>query len=482
MTVTESAADEPRTRPPFSYWRLGALVGAIIGALHLPAFTTGVWDNDETYIATVSSVLSSGGRLYADIIDRKPPLVFFLYQGTFFVTGSRALWGPRVLGWICLAASAMGCAVLARRRFGDRAGWIAGVLGALTTATLFPRDAQAANFEVFMLPGIVFSMVLADRKRPGPAGLVLGVAALAKQTALTTLLPLTQMAWTGHRIRGVLVLVLGTALPIVAAALVFGPHDFVFWVFTGNEGYLDPGGAWGLVLARMAATAGVFLLLNLPLVLALPRAARLGKNVDLWLWLASGLIGASAGLRFWGHYYWQVLPPLVVLAAGGIVAMRRSFAIAVVAATTTIAVVASLAALLVPSVASPRFYEPVASYVEANTQPGDRIFIWGHLSEVYWAADRLPATEIVTTGFLTGHTGGRPKDHVGVKYAVPGVWDDVMDELDRNPPAMILVMTDSDIRSADTYPPENFPRFEEFLRDHYTKVNRVNPVDVYVPN
>jgi hypothetical protein len=463
-------------------WRLGVVLFAIVFLLHLAMFTTPVWDNDEAFIATVAQVMSDGGRLYVDVFDRKPPLVFLLYQGTFALTGTTALWGPRLLGVLALTANAGLLTVFARPRLGDRGAVIAGVLGALTTATLLPGDAQAANFEVFMLPGITAAMVLADRSRPGWAGIALGIAACAKQPALAAFLPIALLAWRSHRARGFALAAGGTLVPLAVAAAIFGPADFVFWVFSGNEGYLDVGGDWNRALSRMYRMTIWIAALNAAIIALLPAAWRdRRRDLDVWLWLATGLVAASVGFRFWGHYYWQVLPPLCFLAASALTRRLPRLSIPALGITTVIAVGAAGAALLKPDVPPAEPWKPIADYVAEHTGPDDRVFVWGHVPEIYWASGRLPATQVVTTGFLTGHTGGRPPDRVGMHLAVPGVWDDFMERIESDPPDMILVATDSGIRSAQHYPPSMFPRFGDYLEERFELVDRVNGMDVYEP-
>ena len=51
-----------------------------------------------------------------------------------------------------MLAGAVLLASLARRRWGERAGAIAGVCYVLASVGLVPEDTQAATFEVFMLP------------------------------------------------------------------------------------------------------------------------------------------------------------------------------------------------------------------------------------------------------------------------------------------------------------------------------------------
>ena len=38
------------------------------------------------------------------------------------------------------------------------------------------------------------------------------------------------------------------------------------------------------------------------------------EDADLWLWTLSGFVAVLAGLRFFPHYYLQLLPPLCILA------------------------------------------------------------------------------------------------------------------------------------------------------------------------
>ena len=87
----------------------------------------------------------------------------------------------------------------------------------------------------------------------------------------------------------------------------------------------------------------LFVSCNLPLLWRIPRAWSDRKLValdgqrdtDLWLWLLSAAISVAVGLRFFGHYYIQLVPPLALLAAGALsrgsaVWARRTVACAIV--------------------------------------------------------------------------------------------------------------------------------------------------------
>ena len=146
----------PPTRFPV---RLGEDLAPLRGAAApdgrapAPAFFVQVFNSDETFLATQAEVINEGGRLYEDATDRKPPLVPYLYAATFSVFATSALWSVRVIAMLAVALTALLLALEARRRYGDRAGWLAGILFVLASVAFAPQDGQAANFEVFMLPG-----------------------------------------------------------------------------------------------------------------------------------------------------------------------------------------------------------------------------------------------------------------------------------------------------------------------------------------
>ena len=101
---------------------------ALTFVLRFPAFFVPVFNSDETFLATQAHVIRDGGQLYEDAADRKPPLVPYVYAATFAFFGTSALWSVRVVAMLAVALTALLLAVEARRRYGTRAGWIAGVM------------------------------------------------------------------------------------------------------------------------------------------------------------------------------------------------------------------------------------------------------------------------------------------------------------------------------------------------------------------
>ena len=237
---------------------LVALLFVLAVALRLPGLTDRVFNSDEAYLATQAQVLNHGGRLYVDTVDRKPPLVPYLYATVFRVTGTDDLAAVRVIAVLAQIATALLLALEARRRFTWRhAALAAGVLYLLASSAFPPADAQAANFEIYMLPLMTLSFVLAVRERPIGAGVSLALATLTKQTAALAVLPVAYLAWRARRRRGLLLLCVSFVVPVVVAGAALGPRDFAHWVFTSNGGYVDVRGAIGYAFSNGLAVHGL---------------------------------------------------------------------------------------------------------------------------------------------------------------------------------------------------------------------------------
>lgn len=457
---------------------------AVVTVLHLPGLNNRVFNNDEAYIATVADVLAHGGRLYVDVVDRKPPGVFYLYHWLFELTGSTALWIPRLAGMVAHAATATLVWILARRRLGERPALVAAILAAITSVTITPGDAQTAEFEVFMMPFVVGAMVLADRRKPLGAGLAIGAGTMMKQTAATTLLPLAWLAWRNRdtRWRDLALLGAGAAIPVAVCAVVFDPSRFWFWVFGGaNGGYLDVGnGGLKVVLDRMLSMNGAFIGLNLGVLALAALAVRSWRtDLDIWLWLLSAIIGVSSGTRFFGHYYWQLFPPLCLLAARGSMVVAAKWSRLAVGAAALTGAGAAIAAVMFRIGGPSNDYNALADYAKAHTTADERIFVWGHEPSVFWAAERRPASRVITTGFLTGHTAVRPAGFAGMDKAIPGLWDDVMADLAEHPPTLIFNTEPIDPSEAADYPIRDYPPMAQFVAERYELVDVIGKVSVY---
>ncbi|HZF88351.1 glycosyltransferase family 39 protein [Streptomyces sp.] len=455
------------------YWRRLLPVLALLACLtRLPSFARPLWNPDEGYLAVQARILAHGGQLYETVVDRKPPLVPWLYEAAFAVTGSGSLTAVRVLAILAQLLTAVLLASLARRRWGDRAGRTAGVLHLLVSVGLNPEDAQAAGFEVFILPGTAAAMWCADRRRWTAAGVAVACAVLAKQTGGAVLLPVAWLCVTSGAARtGLPRLAAGAALPVLAAALLTDPAGFLFWTVTGSTAYAAFSGSPLHALTRALANAAILAGACAGLLVPVVRAPRTG-SVDLWLWLAGSAGAVLAGFHFFGHYYLQLLPPLVLLATAALHAPPRARP-----ARAVLVSGCACAVFLAWGLAAPRtelaHAERLAEATARRTAPGDRVLIWGMHPETYWLARRAPASRYLTAGLLTNYSGGRDGSGVGERYAVDGAWTVFRRELAEAP---VLIVDDS---RGKPYAPERLPTLRGLLAARYRPAGTVDGAVLY---
>ena len=461
-------------------------------ALRLPTFVTRLYDPDEAAIGVQAMVMRAGGRLYKDIYDRKPPVPPLLYATSFSLTHSNDIRPMRVLVTLLLAISGIVVALDCRRRWGMREAWWGGVLIITGAMAFFPADAGAANYAHFaLLPGT--AAILLTRRGTLPtavaAGISLGIAILTRQSWLLGVVPGCISVGLHGRWRYVLPFVAATTLTVATTGLYAPLGGFWEWNVTNSPGFVFASTGIWTALGRGVSSVAGFAIFHPVLAVgcgmagaaavATIRRHHLPPDIDLWLWIASGLAAWAAGLRFFGHYWLQVLPPLVLLAVPVVsrwAGRARELALGGVALPAVVA----WALLFVPGSFHHR-PDPstLAAYVRSHTTSKDRVFVWGSYPEVLVAADRLPAGGLVHTDFVLGRSGGRNDPRKTLNSAVPGALDILLDSLTRRPPALILDTSTSTRLGYENYPTSLIPEVDRFIHDGYHLVRVVDGVTVW---
>ncbi len=458
-------------------------------ALHAAAFSVDVFNPDEAFLGTQARVLQDGGSLYEDTADRKAPIVPFLYTGAFAVTGDDTLVGPRVLAMLALALTALLTLIEARARWGARAGWCAAMLCLFVATAFLPGDGQAANFELFMVPATVAAVVLARRARWTASGAAAAFAVLVKQTGGTILLPVAYLALRTRTRRPLVLIGAGFAAPILATALLIGFDEYLRWNVFGNGGFAEPppiGQAVQTFFEQWGIWAGFGAPVVLMLVLAW-RDRRRGlagpdRDGDLWLWFLSAVLGVSVGWRFYGHYFLQLAPVSALLVTGAVARRTERVRTLVLASTGAIAVGCALAAFIADpaDIIRPAVTDDVTRAVRAHSDPSDRLFIWGLAPEVYWRADRQPATRFVTTlSFLAGVQPTRDDARAFPERANKENWADFRADFDAHPPRLVLDTSPADLKDAGLAPMRRYPSLRARVENDYCFLLEVRGMHLY---
>jgi hypothetical protein len=350
-----------------------------------------------------------------------------------------------------------------------------------------PQDGQAANFEVFMLPAMTASVLLARRGRATSSGVAVAVATLAKQTGAATLLPVAYLVWKARGRSGLSRAALGFAIPIGLVALALGPGQLMYWTVLGNGSYIRVGTASVVVLSALFLMTLAWVACNLPLVWRLPAAWRDRRvpaadgrtDTDLWLWLISAALSVAVGLRFFGHYYIQLVPPLCLLTAGSLARVTRRVGTATVAFAAVAAIAFSAAGYFMQPYGHEPRYQAVSKFVAARSTKSDHVLVWGSVPEIYWASNLRPATRFITSSLLTNANPGRPAADAAPEKSATLPWDWFYEDLAAHPPKFILDTAPAHIRGAEYTPIDRFPRLEAIVHSEYRYDGAIDGISVY---
>lgn len=495
---------------------------ALLVVLRSAALLVDVIDPDEAGHAVHTAVWMDGGVPYVDFIDNKQPLVYATYRAVFALFGRSLVAVHAVtIPWI-LATAWFVAALAAAGGAGTAVARSAVVLFILAGSDYLEKDMLSTNTEVLMnlpLAGAFWLLAArpggASRRAAAAAGIGLGLAVLFNLKAAAAAPALLAALWIPER-RGVLaratLAAAGAAAPILAALAYFQACGSLaeawFWNVEMNLKYAAAGVRLGLATVRCGIVYGyprllLFMLATLPLWIAAGAAMREGwsdgrrrpATLVGALWLAGSLGAACLGGRFYGHYFIPILPPLVWLAAGpialrfseGTPARRRGLqAMTLVALMLPVAVFTVLGWIRIargdldglrPEVAA------VAGEVRARTGPGDRIFVWGYWPQLYYYAQRPPATRFVYAQTLSGYVPGHP-DSLDPSadtrhYRIDDHWRLWAQDVERHPAELIIDTAPGAIHFWEKYPIADHPPLQELLSRQYRHETSVGGVAIY---
>jgi hypothetical protein len=327
-------------------------------------------------------------------------------------------------------------------------------------------------------------------------GALVAAASLFKHQAgiLLVAFALT-MAWEWLRRRSrevarIAVLLTGFALPWLAVAAVYWRlghlSELLEWNVWRNLGYAAhaAGSPWPRLFKGLVA--GAFGVAPLQWWLA-AREARFPTadpaRKGLVLAFALTWVPVSMGGRFYEHYFLQFLPVLAVLAAPAALALLERWddlrpwprrALAFFALFPVIFWAGHGFARgffgLCP-LQEPRAQQ-IAGWLRRNTEPSDRVFVWGHYSPIYYLADRLPGTRYYATSV---HVGDFDPEHLPAgfdprPYVSPRDLQQTVQDLERGRARWVVDTAPSGLHDWDGMPLSVAPELDGYVREHYELV------------
>ncbi len=461
-------------------------------------------ESDECNYAYIGARLLAGDRLYIDVWDHQPFGVFALFAGAISLFGD----APIVFRWLACTFSA-GSLVLvyaiARRCTTPLFGLAAALLFSLASSD--PRTGgEGCNREIFMNTLILATWYAALKSRDANggrrvlvSGFLLGLASLLKTVVAVHWITLA--CWLvfeasrddliGRKLREVCRTILlfsagPFALWLLSVVYFFATgrfSEFVDAVFLFNMSYSgqdDPFLYRFLTFFSPPRHPFLFesaLSLWIGLVVALcwfgyETFIRYRRNSALILALSiAGFVSICLPGKFWPHYYFLLIPTACIAVPVALYFAAKTVALHLPTYTKQVSIAAAIllaGSIIGLAVTETRHYLMQSPYgitfkrynsrdfwaraqgenMEQATNPDDSIFVYSNDACIYYYANRKAASRYtMATGVYQGYAGIEERRKI------------LLDELRENLPRAILV----------TYDNENFPGWEDFLREYYTE-------------
>ncbi len=463
-----------------SRW-VNVIIISIVVILRLPTLLPSLYNDDEGYYGTIANDTLDGGTFYRTAVDTKPPGIYYIYLAVFKVAGKNNLLAVHVLAILVVAATALIVRRIGARVSDDWAGAWSGIGYAVFLHAYRPGDTLPANTEIFACLFLALS-VLAFLQGEGKAGwgwmflsgALVGLATLIRQPSAVTLgamLASLVYAWLIPRCQSLgRALAAGSGVVTGFIAVIAGLawyyqwqgnlHDAYLWTWAFAVRYVESETTLPYVLKRLVTLHLVVMLawgllwyFGIRQIIETLRSFRHKRTVPtdqvlLILWLVLSYLAIFIGWRFPGHYHLPVLPPLSILAGLAfsrfVAEQRRSpqprwrWIRAGIIAAAALPAIGFLVGAFVVRARTLNFL-PIVQHIVKETNPSDRIFVWGSSPQLYSFSDRRMATRFVSCSHLVGAYASRPREETDKgKSLLPGTWEMFQADWEAHPPVLII--------------------------------------------
>lgn len=454
-----TADHPPPRRAGIAGWLLLAVTAALVvvarvNPLDLPL------ERDEGEFAVMGRMILDGIPPYAEAYNLKPPGIYLAYAGAMALFGETPA-GIRVGLLLVNLLSAALLFLIARAVWSDAGATLGAALSAAAFLALSTMPSvlgfNAHATQVLLAPALggFLCLLPTGGRSAGPGwilagGILVGMSALVKQPGLVFALLgglmvirpfLVTRPRSGTALRRAALYLAGVAVPVVAALVwlsAAGVLDrFRFWVIDYALAYgssVDPAEALDIAWFQTLKVAGPGFLLWI--LAAWGAVAPSEGRWPIVIFLAASWLAVSMGFHYRTHYFVLLLPALSLAAARGALLLgefvagrlrsgatggrstgggstTRGAGVAPMVAALMMAVaiaqvaigIAKVGILSTPAEASRNMFgsnpfvesPAVGERINRMTGPEERIAVVGSEPQIYFLADRRPATGYLYT-------------------------------------------------------------------------------------
>lgn len=500
---------------------------AIVAVARIPVMLAPPYDTDEGTYAAISQELSKGALLYHDIYDNKTPGIYFLYDYISQINHSFVSFRVAATISLLIAA-ATGFYLARRSMSSAKSYVFLAIMAVWSIVPIFETNSSNAEifFLPFTVGAILLTYLVEfegwSKKYYLLVGALLAVGFLLKVLVVLDGMAIVLFLVLKYRsaifrpliliTSGALLVILIPAWYVVANGLTY---EFFNAAFLGNLTYVlngnrDPG-LFFIHDAVVLLTLKFLILLVVTGIIFWRYRRGITFNTLFFLWLTWTLYGATLSSRPYPHYLVATMVAMALLLAERFVRIwpdhhyRRYKAKVIewMQSTVIAVVVVGIVALsfsgifqlvrsspeitrivggyftntflfLVGGISTQQYYDfygalpnfnlKVAQYVMDNTNPQDKIFIYGNTPWIYYLSERRDATQYVVAYHLS-------QDKNGESIA--------LNQLITNRPQMIIVTNEPQYIAQTGSTTPNFPGFNEFLHANYRLKANVDTADIY---
>lgn len=408
----------------YKYWLILFFVFII---LRLPSLFEPYWYGDEGVYLTLGMAIRKGLTLYSQIHDNKPPLLYYL------AAIGRTVFGFRLLLFFVMVPTIYYFYRLSLHFFNQKITRIITLIFLIITSIPF-LEGNIANAEIFMLLPTILGVYLFLSSRKSYftyliSGLLLGLAFTLKVPVIIEFgflflwLIFSNLNEFKNKLSSILIklLIFGSSflIPIILFGIFFALKGafplFLNSALLQNFSYLS---SWATGSQTASVSSGglftrlIVLLFFWLTVFLFKKKKFIDSHFSFLLfWFGATIFGSLLSTRPYPHYLIQVIPPLCLLLP--IIFNFREIIYSIITIFCFIAFFLITQKYHFYSFSTLSYYKAfylsgsinkfhqyfdsdvsstyeIGQYINQNSSPEDRIFVWGDMPYIYALSNRLP--------------------------------------------------------------------------------------------